>query len=561
MKKKIIAGILIAATLTMSIGLSACGGKKERKKDGYDNLRIYMQAGAEYAGAEPDSVWTAIEEATKTVISYVGPSSDYYTTLNAVMNDVMDKDRPDIVFAVPDQTGGAYYKWAGEYEFLVDMDAIIAAHPGEFPHIEALFQTERYSSLEWNNAHRLVPWLTTDNVYSIYYRTDWLKNVGEVDEDGNAKIPETLEDFERVLYKFRNEDPDGNGQKDTWGISPADDSFCWNQLYHAFGVCEGWDYDQDGNVIYMGTQEEMKSFLQWANKLYEMDLIEPQYNSNTGTKDREKFKDGKVGILLTDAEQHVKWVMSEFESKQGENIVEMGAAPVGTGEISSITGCVLGKKGAQGSSTRGAWWGGFAITTSCKKPLAAMRFLDYLISYEGSMLNTYGVEGKHYSISESGEITMSAEQLSTRRKEKRFATSKSENGVEANGRYMIGSNMEGGVITIKDGKVNVYCQANVIDYHFADLVQQAADKCVPFVDKIPETVIYPETVSDSITLIEEQRESKFNLFIMGKFRDIAGANADFNKAWNVYVTAVNNKQLETVKRVVKETATAYGYTA
>ena len=559
--KNLFSVLAAGAVIAGSLMGGGCFKKPNRTQEGYDNLRVYMQAGAEYANATPDSVWKAIEDATKTVISYVGPSSDYYTTLSAVMNDVGDSNRPDIIFAVPKSTEGAYYKWAGEYEFLADMDALIAANPGEFPNIEALFETQKYRSLEWNDAHRMVPWLTTDNVFGIYYRTDWLKRVGETDEDGNAKIPETLDDFERVLYKFRNNDPDGNGVKDTWGISPSEESFCWNQLYHAFGVCEGWDYAEDGSVIYMGTQDEMKSFLKWVNKLYELDLIEPQYNSNKTTKDREKFKDGKVGILLTDVEQHVKWVMQEFESKQGANIVEMGAPLKGTGNVSSISGCVLGKAGAQGSSTRGAWWGGFAITTSCKNKKAAMRFLDYLISYEGSMLNTYGVEGKHYSIGENGEITMSAEQLATRRKEKRFATSQGEDAVEANGRYLIGSNMEGGVIKIENGEVKVGCQANVIDYHFANLVQQAADRCVPFVDKIPETIIYPETVAEAITAIEEIRESKFNLFVMGKFKDIAGAGADFDKAWNVYVTSINNKSLANVKKVVKETATYYGYTA
>lgn len=562
--RKVIAMLLAVVTAVCCVMcLNGCS-EQEETREGYDNLTIYMQAGAEYVSAEKDPVWEAFQEATKTIIKYMGPSSDYYTALNAMMNDVMDPNRPDIIFCLPDSTGGAYYKWANEYNFLVDIDELLAQNPGMFPNIEALFETEAYQSLEWDGTHYLIPWFTTDNIYSIYYRTDWLINVGEVDEEGNAKLPETLDDFERVLYKFRNDDPDQNGMKDTWGLSPNEESFCWSALYHAFGVCEGWDYDENGNVVYMGEQEQMKNFLQWVNKLYELDLIEPQFNSNSGTKDREKFKDGTTGILLTDAEQHVKWVMTEFESKQGVGIVQMGAPLKGTGNVSTITGCVLGVEGAQGSSTRGSWWGGFSILTSCENPLAALRYLDYLISEEGSTLNCYGVEGLHYTVEGQDEeghaiISISDEQLKNRAAQKRFGTSEMDGVMKFNGRYSIGSNLQGGVITIQDGKVDVYCQADVIDYHFADLVQQAADCCVPYYDDIPETLVYPESVADAIVSLEEYRERCFNLFILGKYSDIGGS--DFESAWNAYISMLGNKKLDTVKKVVKETAEEFGYTA
>lgn len=45
------------------------------------------------------------------------------------------------------------------------------------------------------------------------FREDWLKNVGI------TEIPETIEEMEVALTKFRNEDPDGNGKKDTYGMT------------------------------------------------------------------------------------------------------------------------------------------------------------------------------------------------------------------------------------------------------------------------------------------------------------------------------------------------------
>jgi len=46
-------------------------------------------------------------------------------------------------------------------------------------------------------------------------RGDWLKNLGVTD------LPYTLDDFITLMYKFRNDDPDKNGKKDTYGFSTS----------------------------------------------------------------------------------------------------------------------------------------------------------------------------------------------------------------------------------------------------------------------------------------------------------------------------------------------------
>lgn len=45
------------------------------------------------------------------------------------------------------------------------------------------------------------------------YNNEWLKNIGY------DAPPTTLEELEDVLTKFRNDDPDQNGKKDTYGMS------------------------------------------------------------------------------------------------------------------------------------------------------------------------------------------------------------------------------------------------------------------------------------------------------------------------------------------------------
>ncbi|MGO4375530.1 ABC transporter substrate-binding protein, partial [Paenibacillus sp. MCAF20] len=77
--------------------------------------------------------------------------------------------------------------------------------------------------------------LPTTNINSSYstaiiWRDDWLKKVGI------TKTPETIEEVEQALIKFTNDDPDGNGEKDTYGMS----DFAIPAIMGAFGR-PAWD--------------------------------------------------------------------------------------------------------------------------------------------------------------------------------------------------------------------------------------------------------------------------------------------------------------------------------
>lgn len=59
------------------------------------------------------------------------------------------------------------------------------------------------------------PVLTEGQVMVI--RQDWLDNLG-------LKAPATLDEFEAVIRAFTEDDPDGNGKKDTYGFTYEGDS-------------------------------------------------------------------------------------------------------------------------------------------------------------------------------------------------------------------------------------------------------------------------------------------------------------------------------------------------
>lgn len=53
--------------------------------------------------------------------------------------------------------------------------------------------------------------------HTIVIRKDWLDNLG-------LSIPETPEELLEICRAFTEDDPDGNGKDDTWGISMTTDT-------------------------------------------------------------------------------------------------------------------------------------------------------------------------------------------------------------------------------------------------------------------------------------------------------------------------------------------------
>lgn len=133
---------------------------------------------------------------------------------------------------------------------------------------------------------------------TLWIRQDWLDKL-------NMKAPTTIEEMEALMEAFVNEDPDGNGKKDTVGLdiamkdqmlgSPMGDS-SW--IFGLFGaIPERWYPDTEDNLQYGSIQPGIKSALgklnEWKNKGYiASDIALHDFN-----KVSENVTAGKVGML------------------------------------------------------------------------------------------------------------------------------------------------------------------------------------------------------------------------------------------------------------------------
>lgn len=132
----------------------------------------------------------------------------------------------------------------------------------------------------------------TDSVSYIFIRDDWMKKL-------NLEYPKTLDELSGVMDAFVNQDPDGNGQKDTWGLSMNNTIFTSTRgICAAYGSYpEDW-YEQDGKLVYGGTSDSTKEALGYIAGLYEKGYINPEFVVHDAAKAKELVLNNQVGIVF-----------------------------------------------------------------------------------------------------------------------------------------------------------------------------------------------------------------------------------------------------------------------
>ncbi|SDX97688.1 extracellular solute-binding protein [Paenibacillus sp. CF384] len=123
------------------------------------------------------------------------------------------------------------------------------------------------------------------------FREDWLKKVGI------NKIPETIEEEEAALTKFRNDDPDGNGKKDTYGITATAESLdmMFSSVFGAYDAYPGIFREKDGKIVRGEIEPGAKQALTTLNRWYANGLIDPEFVVNKGNNFEDKMLTGKAG--------------------------------------------------------------------------------------------------------------------------------------------------------------------------------------------------------------------------------------------------------------------------
>lgn len=136
-----------------------------------------------------------------------------------------------------------------------------------------------------------------DTAPMVFIRTDWLKKL-------KLEPPKTMADLIHIAKAFTNDDPDGNGQKDTYGIELNKDlDHGWTvkmngfmNAYHAYS--QAWIKNSSGELVYGSIQPEMKTALAKLQELYKEGVIDQEFGTKDVSKASESIMAGKAGIFF-----------------------------------------------------------------------------------------------------------------------------------------------------------------------------------------------------------------------------------------------------------------------
>ena len=126
----------------------------------------------------------------------------------------------------------------------------------------------------------------------VWIRDDWMQKLG-------LEAPQTMDDLFEICRQFVENDPDGNGVDDTYGLA-VDKSlgglYSLMNAYHAYpGI---WLNKEDGNIEYGSIQPEVKTALEAFQKLYDDGILSKEFAVADNAKMTEDLVSGKVGVAI-----------------------------------------------------------------------------------------------------------------------------------------------------------------------------------------------------------------------------------------------------------------------
>ncbi|OPA73656.1 hypothetical protein BVG16_27625 [Paenibacillus selenitireducens] len=215
----------------------------------------------------------------------------------------------------------------------------------------------------------------------MWIRQDWLDKL-------QLKAPTTVEELIEVAKKFKDEDPDGNGQKDTVPIVFNGNAV---QIMRAFFFTnENQWYLEDGQMKYGRTLDRFTDSLAFQKSLFDQGLIDKEYITDSNfQRARQLWTTGKAGIYFGN------WSMDNEMRDLKANVPDAKVAP-----LESVAS-KYGKNGLYQELPSNVL---VAFNSNMDKDRieTAVKFLDWMLE-KGWMPMKFGEENVHYKLV-NGEI-------------------------------------------------------------------------------------------------------------------------------------------------------------
>ncbi len=290
-------------------------------------------------------------------------------------------DMPDLVHYGSDTAAKA---WA-EDGLLLDLTDII----DQYPNMAANHSKEQLGDCEFLGDGRVygLPRANSYDKWGFLINKRWLEKVGK-------EVPTTVEEFIDVCRAFTFEDPDGNGQNDTFGTSfgasqTSMDSGIWHlrndYLSMAYSI-SSWHHgmpDADGSAKLRALKSKYPEYMQLLRSLYEEGIIDREFVTHKADEAVEKFAQGRVGIVGASESNFTSSVLEKYSLNPDDYIY---CKPL-----------VLSADDKPQYAMPPSAWMAYYVNAKSENVDAVLRLLDWADSEEGFVMMQMGLAGLHYN--------------------------------------------------------------------------------------------------------------------------------------------------------------------
>lgn len=307
-------------------------------------------------------------------------------------------DLPDIVGA---QNFKQQVNEFGPQGAFVPLNDLVDEHA---PNIKAFFDArpELQASISaYDGNYYYIPYLPDGKYGRAYFvRQDWLDKLG-------LEQPDNVDELYDVLVAFRDQDPNGNGEKDEIPFFVRD----WEEMIRLVTLWDGRSSGSDtphdflvadGAVVHPYTLEGYRDGLANVAKWYAEGLIDPEAFTR-GTSAREYLLSENLGGMTHD------WFASTsgYNAALADKIEGFSFVPFLPPE--SVSG-----KRVEEHRRIPIKPDGWAISTANEHPVETIRYFDFWFTEEGRLLSNFGVEGETWNMVD-GEPVFKPEVLNSDR--------------------------------------------------------------------------------------------------------------------------------------------------
>lgn len=232
---------------------------------------------------------------------------------------------------------------------------------------------------------------------AMVIRQDWLDKLG-------LEAPKTLDEFLMVAKAFTNDDPDGNGKKDTYGLCAFLDGNGLNAaglgprfdfVYGAYGVAGTWNLTSKGDFGLNVRDPNYMKATEFIKQMNDEGVIDPDWPTLKKDEFRVHWKQGKCGMMQENfAALSTKSNYADFDA----NFPDGEWVPFDP------------PKGPDGASSAGVTIQPARIYAVSQKAIdegkgpAIARLLEWMAA-DGYMLLAFGQEGVNYKLDANGFVT------------------------------------------------------------------------------------------------------------------------------------------------------------